>query len=88
MRKTRRNLSMEQPPPFRPFAFAPAKPAHFTVLLKLHRDQTGEPRKIPVEHLPSPRSPIYFKVVAVEPYSDNTPRQNRRRQFCDRFRPS
>ena len=76
---------MEHPVPFRPFVFAPPKPAHFTVLLKLHRDQTGEPRKIPVEHLPSPRSPILFKVVAMETYSGNTPRLNRRRQFCDRL---
>jgi hypothetical protein len=77
---------MEQPPPFRPFAFAPAKPAHFTVLLKLHRDQTGEPRRIPVEHLPSPCTTILFKVADTETYSGNTPRPNRRRQTCDRYR--
>jgi hypothetical protein len=77
---------MEPPVPFRAFAFTPPKPAHFTVLLQQHRDQPGEPRKIPVEHLPSPRSAILLKIVAMETYSGNTPRLNRRRQFCDRFR--
>jgi hypothetical protein len=77
---------LEHPLPFRAFVFAPPKPAQFTVLLKMHRDQTSEPRRIPVEHLPSPRSPILFKVVAMETYSGNTLRLNRRRQFCDRFR--
>lgn len=72
--------------PFRPVGFSPPKPAHFTLLLSLHRDQTEEPRKIPVEHLPSPRSPILFKVAAMETYSSNTPRLNRRRQFYGRFR--
>jgi hypothetical protein len=51
-----------------------------------HRDQSSEPRKIPVEHLPSPRCAILLKIVAMETYAANTPRLNRRRQFCDRFR--
>jgi hypothetical protein len=86
MRKTPRNLSLEPPVPYLPFAFGPPKPAHFTLLLKQHRDQTGAPRKIPVEHLPSPRSAILLKIVAMETYSGNAPRLNRRRQFCSRFR--
>jgi hypothetical protein len=44
----------------------------------------GQPRKIPVKHLPSPRSPILLKIVAIETYSGNIPRLNRRRQFFDR----
>ena len=86
MRKTRRNLSLEPPVPFPPFAFALPKPARFTILPKRHRDQTEEPRKIPIEHLPSPRSTILFKIVAMETYSGNAPRLNRRRQFFNRFR--
>ena len=57
-------------------------------MLRLHRDQAGEPRKIPVEHLPSPRSAILLKIAAMETYSGNAPRLNRRRQFCARFRPA
>ena len=86
MRKTRQNLSLEPPVPIRPFAFTPPKPASFTVLPQLHRDQSGEPRKLPIRHTPSPRSTILFKIVAMETYSGNTPRLNRRRQFCSRFR--
>jgi hypothetical protein len=86
MSKTRRQLSLEPPIPFRPFAFAPPKPARFTLLPRLHRDQTGEPRKIAIQHLPSPRSTILFKIVAMETYSGNIPRLNRRRQFYSRFR--
>jgi hypothetical protein len=86
MRKTPRDLSLQPPVPFLPLPFVPPRPAHFTVLLKQHRDQTGQPRRIPVEHLPSPRSAILLKVVAMETYSGNTPRLNRRRQFCGRFR--
>jgi hypothetical protein len=86
MKKTPRHLSLEPSAPFQPLAFPPTKPAPFTVLLKQHRDPTGEARKIPVQHLPSPRSPILLKVVVMETYSANTPRLNRRRQFCNRFR--
>ena len=86
MKKTPRNLSLEPPVPLPPLAFAPPQPSHFTVLLKRHRNQTGQPRKIPVEHLPSPRSAILLKIVAMETYSANAPRLNRRRQFCSRFR--
>jgi hypothetical protein len=86
MKKTRRPLSLEPPVPFRPFAAAPQRPAQFTVLPRLHRDQTGEPRKIPIQHNPGPRSPILFKIVAMETYSGNAPRLNRRRQFASRFR--
>ena len=70
----------------RPFAFTPPKPASFTVLPKQHRDQMEAPRKVPIEHLPSPRSTILFKIVATETYSGNIPRLNRRRQFVSRFR--
>jgi hypothetical protein len=48
----------------------------------------SKPRKIAIEHLPSPRCAILLKIVAMETYSANTPRLNRRRQFCDRFRAS
>ncbi|MGA2556150.1 MAG: hypothetical protein ABSG04_07735 [Verrucomicrobiota bacterium] len=88
MRKRPRNLSLEPPAPVRLIAFTPPGRGDFTGLLKLRRDPAGEPRKIPVKHLPSPRSPILLKVVATETYSGNTPRLQRRRQFCDRFRPS
>jgi len=84
--KTPRHLSLHPPVPLPPLALAPPKPTHFTVLLKHHRDQTGAPRKIPVQHFPSPRSAILLKIVAMETYSGNTPRLNRRRQFCTRLR--
>jgi hypothetical protein len=87
MKKTLHHLSTAPAVTFRPFAFAPPKPAHFTLLLKLHREQSGEPRKIPVEHFPSPPCPILLKIVAMETYSANVPRLNRRRQFCTRIRP-
>ena len=86
MRKTPPHLSLEPPIPFRPFPFAPPKPASFTILPRQHRDQEGEPRKVCIKHLPSPRSTILFKIVAMETYSGNTPRLNRRRQFFSRFR--
>jgi hypothetical protein len=86
MSKTRPQLSLEFSIPFPPIAFAPPKPAHFTVLPRRHRDPTGEPRKVSIQHLPSPRSTILFKIVAMETYSGNTPRLNRRRQFFSRFR--
>ena len=86
MKKTPRNLSLQFPASFSPFAFDPPKPAHFTVLLQQHREQTGAPRKIPVAHFPSPRSAILLKIVAMETYFGNAPRLNRRRQFCSRFR--
>jgi hypothetical protein len=86
MRKTPRHLSWASPVPFPPFDFDPPPPPRFTVLPVRQRDQTGEPRKIPVEHLPSPRCAILLKIVAMETYSANAPRLNRRRQFCDRFR--
>jgi hypothetical protein len=82
MRKTRRLLSVEPTAPFQRFAAAPP----LAVATKLHRDQTGHARKIPVKHLPSPHSPILLKIVAIETYSGNTARLNRRRQFFNRFR--
>ena len=66
MRKTPRNLSWAPPVPFPPFDFDPPPPPHFTVLPRQRRGQTGEPRKIPVEHLPSPRCAILLKIVAME----------------------
>jgi hypothetical protein len=66
--------------------FDPPRPAHFTVLPRQHRDPAGEPRRILIEHLPSPRSAILLKIAAMETYSGNTPRLNRRRRFCERFR--
>jgi hypothetical protein len=86
MRKTPRKLSLGRLAPFLPFAFVPPPPAHFTILLKQHRGQTGEARRIPIKHLPSPRSAILLKIVASETYSANAPRLDRRRQFCHRFR--
>jgi hypothetical protein len=77
---------MEPAVPFRPFDFAPPRPAQFAIWLKRRRDQAGGPGKIPIEHLPSPRCAILLKIVAMETYSANTPRLNRRRQFCNRFR--
>jgi hypothetical protein len=79
-------LSLEPPLAFAPLAFAPPSPARFTGLPKRRRNQTGEPRKVPIEHLPSPRSTILFKIVAMETYTGNAPRLNRRRQFFSRFR--
>ena len=68
MRKTPRNLSLAPPPvPFPPFDFAPPPPPRFTVLLKQQRVLAGEPRKIPIEHLPSPRRPILLKIVPWKP---------------------
>ncbi len=86
MKKTPRKLSRGRPAPFLPFALTPLQPAHFTLLLQQHRVPTGEARRIPIEHLPSPRSAILLKIVATETYSANTPRLDRRRQFCRRFR--
>jgi hypothetical protein len=86
MRTTPRNLSWSPPVPFPPFDIDPPPPPHFTVLSGRHRDQSGEPRKIPIEHLPSPRCAILLKIVAMETYAANTPRLNRRREFCERFR--
>ena len=79
---------MEPARPVRLIALTPPGRGDFAGLLKLRRDPAGEPRKIPVKHLPSPRSPILLKVVAMETYAGNTPRLQRRRQFCDRFRPT
>jgi hypothetical protein len=86
MRKTRQPLSLEPPIPFQPFASVLQEQAPFPAPYRLRRDQTGEHRKIPIEHFPSPRSPILFKIVAMETYSGNIPRQNRRRLFYNRFR--
>jgi hypothetical protein len=77
---------MEPTAPLQRFASAPPRPPAPVVAPKAHRDQTGQPRKIPVKHLPSPRSPILLKIVAIETYSGNTARLNRRRQFFSRFR--
>lgn len=86
MKKTRLEMSMGPAVSFPLLACAVPRPAHFTVLLRLHRDPAVEPRKIPVEHFPSPPSPILFKIAAMETHAGNLPRLNRRRQFCARFR--
>jgi hypothetical protein len=86
MSTTRRPLSLKPPVRFGSIAFDSPKPARFTVPAKARRDPAGGPRKIPIEHLPSPRSPILFKIVAMETYAGNTARLNRRRQFFNRFR--
>jgi hypothetical protein len=82
MKKTRRLLSVEPTAPIQRFAAGPP----WAVASKLRRDLPGQPRKLPVKHLPSPRSPILLKIVAIETYSGNTARLNRRRQFFNRFR--
>ena len=86
MRKTPRNLSTEPSAPFLPIDFNPRSPALFPVFLQLRRDPAAEPRRISVKHLPSPRSAILLKIVAMETYAANTPRLTRRRQFCTRLR--
>jgi hypothetical protein len=86
MKETPRNLSLGQAGLFRPFAFPPAKPAHFAGFTRPPATLRAEPRTIPVEHLPSPRSAILLKIVAMETYSANIPRLDRRRRFCERFR--
>jgi hypothetical protein len=85
MKRTLPKLSIEASLPPRNFGLATPRPHHFTVLIKLHRDPTPAPRRLPVEHVPSPSSPILFKIVAMETHPGNIPRLNRRRQFIDRF---
>jgi hypothetical protein len=84
MSKRPRDLSIEQSAWRQPCASVAIRPVHHTVLPRLHMDRLREPRKIPVEHLPSPAGPIQFR-VALENLSIPTTRLPHR-QFCDRLR--
>ena len=85
MKRNLPKLSIEASFPPRKIGIPTPSPHHFTVLIKLHRDPQPVPRRLPVEHVASPSSPILFKIVAMETHPGNTPRLNRRRQFFDRF---
>ena len=86
MKRTLPELSIEASLPPRNFGLFSPHPAHFTVLIKLHREPPPVPRHLPIEHLPGPSCPILLKIVAMETHPRNSDRLNRRRQFCNRFR--
>jgi hypothetical protein len=85
MKRTLPKLSIEASLPPRNFGLPAPRPHHFTVLIKLHREPPPAPRRVPIEHFPSPSSPILFKIVATETHPRNAPRLNRLRQFYSRF---
>jgi len=49
-----------------------------------HAQKVG-PRQVIVEHKPGKRGILLVKILAMETYSGNVERLDRRRQFCKRF---
>jgi hypothetical protein len=69
----------------RPLRVPPCNSAAFLIPLNLpERDQAG-PRQVIVEHKPGKPSIILLKIMAMETYSGNAERVDRRRRFCKNY---
>ncbi|MGD1086360.1 MAG: hypothetical protein ABSA47_16610 [Verrucomicrobiota bacterium] len=53
--------------------------------LDARQAQKVGPRQVLVEHKPDKRGILLVKIIAMETYSGNVERLDRRRQFCKRF---
>jgi hypothetical protein len=69
----------------RPRGLRPCNSAAFLIPLNIPKAGAVSSRELVVEHKPGKPSIILLKIMAMERYSGNVERLNRRRQFAKRY---